>query len=56
VNPVTYMVDLIRHTFGQRAEFALALDVGALVITAVVAFGVTMAVFDPEQRFVGRSR
>jgi ABC-2 type transport system permease protein len=54
VNPVTYMVDLIRHTFGQPAEFALSLDVGALVVTATVAFGVTMLVFDPEQRFVGR--
>jgi ABC-2 type transport system permease protein len=55
VNPVTYMVDLVRHTFGQPAEFALSLDVGALAITAAVAFGVTLVVFDPEQRFVGRT-
>jgi hypothetical protein len=40
----------------QPAEFALSLDVGALVIAGVVAFGVTMTVFDPEQRFVRRSR
>jgi ABC-2 type transport system permease protein len=54
VNPVTYMVDLIRHTFGQPAEFALSLDVGALVVAAAVAFAVTMVLFDPEQRFVGK--
>jgi ABC-2 type transport system permease protein len=54
INPVTYMVDLIRHTFGQPAEFALTLDVGALVIAAVGAFGLTAMLFDPEQRFVGR--
>lgn len=53
-NPVTYMVDLIRHTFGQPAEFALRLDVAALVITAVVAFGLTGVLFDPEQRFAGK--
>jgi ABC-2 type transport system permease protein len=53
-NPVTYMVDLIRHTFGQRGEFALELDVAALVVTAVVAFGLTGLLFDPEQRFVGK--
>jgi ABC-2 type transport system permease protein len=27
VNPVTYMVDLMRHAFGQHAEFALRFDV-----------------------------
>ncbi len=53
-NPVTYMVDLIRHTFGQRGEFPLELDVAALVVTAVVAFGLTGLLFDPEQRFVGK--
>jgi len=54
VNPVTYMVDLIRHTFGQRGEFPLGRDVAALVIAAVVAFGLTALLFDPEQRFVGK--
>jgi ABC-2 type transport system permease protein len=53
-NPVTYMVDLIRHTFGQPAEFALARDIGALVITAVAAFALTVLLFDPEQRFVAK--
>jgi len=54
VNPVTYMVDLVRHTFGQPAEFALSLDVAALAAAATVAFGVTVVLFDPEQRFVGK--
>jgi hypothetical protein len=48
------MVDLIRHTFGQPGEFALELDVAALVVTAVVAFALTGMLFDPEQRFVGK--
>lgn len=54
VNPVTYMVDLMKHAFGQRPEFALASDVGALAATTVIAFGLTALLFDPEQRFVGR--
>ena len=54
VNPVSYMVDLMRHGFGQHAEFDLRLDLGALIATAVVAFGLTALLFDPEQRFVGR--
>jgi ABC-2 type transport system permease protein len=56
VNPVTYMVDLMRHAFGQAAEFPLATDVAALIGAAVVAFGLTALLFDPEQRFVGRKR
>jgi ABC-2 type transport system permease protein len=54
VNPVTYMVDLMRHAFGQAPEFSLLGDVIALVATAVIAFGLTALLFDPEQRFVGR--
>jgi len=54
VNPVTYMVDLMRHAFGQAPEFSLTADVTALVATAVIAFGLTALLFDPEQRFVGR--
>jgi ABC-2 type transport system permease protein len=54
VNPVSYMVDLMRHAFGQRAEFDLRLDLVALIGTAVLAFGLTALLFDPEQRFVGK--
>jgi ABC-2 type transport system permease protein len=53
LNPVTYQVDLMRHAFGQPAEFGTGQDVLVLVGTMVVAFGVTVLVFDPEQRFVG---
>jgi ABC-2 type transport system permease protein len=57
VNPVTYMVDLMRQALGQRGEFALATDVGALAISTVAAFVLTALLFDPEQRFVrGRPR
>ena len=54
VNPVTYMVDLMRHAFGQAPEFTLSADVTALAATALVAFGLTALLFDPEQRFIGR--
>jgi ABC-2 type transport system permease protein len=56
VNPVTYQVDLMRHAFAQQAEFPLNVDVLALVGAAVLAFGLTALLFDPEQRFVGRGR
>ena len=52
VNPVTYQVDLMRHAFGQPAEFAAGTDVLVLAGVAVVAFGLTALLFDPEQRFV----
>jgi ABC-2 type transport system permease protein len=56
VNPVTYQVDLMRHAFGQPAEFEAGRDVLMLVGAAAVAFGLTALLFDPEQRFVrGRS-
>jgi ABC-2 type transport system permease protein len=54
VNPVTYQVDLMRRAFGQPAEFPLRVDVLVLVGVAVLAFGLTALLFDPEQRFVGR--
>jgi ABC-2 type transport system permease protein len=54
VNPVTYQVDLMRHAFGQPAEFATALDLAVLGIFAVVLFGLTAMLFDPEQRFVSK--
>jgi len=56
VNPVTCQVDLIRHAFGQPAEFAAGTDVLAQVVWMLLAFGLTVLLFDPEQRFVGRKR
>jgi ABC-2 type transport system permease protein len=54
INPVSYQVDLMRHAFGQPAEFSVATD--ALVLTAALAvlFALTALLFDPEQRFIGR--
>lgn len=54
INPVTYQVDLMRHAFAQPAEFPLRVDVLVLAGVAVLAFGLTALLFDPEQRFVGR--
>lgn len=54
INPVTYQVDLMRHAFGQPAEFGVVTDVVVLVAAAVVVFAVAGLLFDPEQRFIGR--
>jgi ABC-2 type transport system permease protein len=56
LNPVTYQVDLMRHAFGQPAEFGLEVDMLVLLGVTAAAFGMTAALFDPEQRFVGRGR
>jgi ABC-2 type transport system permease protein len=53
INPVTYQVDLMRHAFHQPAEFTVARGVLALAVAAMLAFGLTALLFDPEQRFVG---
>jgi ABC-2 type transport system permease protein len=53
VNPVTYQVDLMRHAFGQPAEFGVPLDVAVLVSATLVLFGLACLLFDPEQRFIG---
>ena len=55
VNPVTHMVDLMRHAFGQPAEFSPAASAGMLLATAAVAFAVAALLFDPEQRFIRRA-
>ena len=55
VNPVTYHVDLMRHAFDQPVEFRATTCVLVLAATIVAAFGLTAALFDPEQRFVGRA-
>ncbi|HEU5303584.1 MAG TPA: ABC transporter permease [Gemmatimonadales bacterium] len=54
VNPVTYQVDLMRHAFGQPVEFGVKTDALVLGLAAVVLFGVTALLFDPEQRFITR--
>jgi len=51
VNPVTYQVDLMRHAFGQPAEFSAAADLMAQLIAIALAFALTALLFDPEQRF-----
>lgn len=53
-NPVTYQVDLMRHAFGQPAEFPAGVDVGVLGAVTVVIFGLACLLFDAEQRFIGR--
>ena len=56
INPVTYQVDLMRHAFGQRAEFPVATDALVLAAAALVTFAVAGLLFDPEQRFIGRQQ
>ncbi|MDQ3221888.1 MAG: ABC transporter permease [Gemmatimonadota bacterium] len=56
INPVTYQVDLMRHAFGRPTEFALATDVLVLTGSALVLLALAALLFDPEQRFIGRSR
>jgi ABC-2 type transport system permease protein len=56
LNPVTYAVDLMRLALGQPAEFDALRSVMVLVVTTVVAFLLTAAIFDPEQRVVFRPR
>ena len=55
-NPVTYQVDLMRHAFGQPAEFTAAVDLAVLGIFGVALFGLTALLFDPEQRFAREGR
>ena len=55
-NPVTYAVDLMRHTMRQPAEFGVGRDVAVLLGVTAAAFILTALLFDPEQRFVGRAR
>ena len=56
VNPVTYQVDLMRYAFGQPTEFGLTTDILVLTASALVLLGLAALLFDPEQRFIGRSR
>src|SRR5262249_43356951 len=54
INPVTYAVDLMRHAMGQQAEFTAGTDVLFQLGAAAGCFILTVVIFDPEQRFVGR--
>ena len=54
-NPVSYQVDLMRHAFGQPTEFAARTDLLVLLAVILVLFALTCLLFDPEQRFIGRS-
>lgn len=56
LNPVTYAVDLTRAALGQVAEFSVSYSLTVLGLTTLVAFALTVVLFDPEQRFVLRSR
>jgi ABC-2 type transport system permease protein len=55
-NPVSYQVDLMRHAFGQPAEFSIGTDVLVLVSATLGLFAVTCLLFDPEQRLVALRR
>jgi ABC-2 type transport system permease protein len=54
INPVTYAVDLMRHALGQPAEFAAGTDAAVQIGAALACFLLTVVLFDPEQRFIGR--
>jgi ABC-2 type transport system permease protein len=56
LNPVSYAVDLMRLVLGQPAEFGALRSIIVLSTTTVLAFCLTALIFDPEQRFVLRSR
>jgi ABC-2 type transport system permease protein len=55
LNPVTYAVDLMRLAVGQPAEFSATWSIGILSAATLVVFGLTALVFNPEQRFIGRT-
>lgn len=55
-NPVTYMVDLVRHALGQPAEFGFTGDLAILAAATVLAFALAVLLFDPERRLIGRRR
>ena len=55
LNPVTYMVDLIRHALGRAPEFALGTDLLVLGLSGGAALAAAGLLFDPEQRILGRT-
>jgi ABC-2 type transport system permease protein len=56
INPISYAVDLTRTALGQGAEFPALRSLSVLLVTIGLAFILTLVIFDPEQRFVGRKR
>ena len=54
INPVTHMVELVRHALGQATEFTLTHNLVVLGCFGVASFILASLLFDPEQRFVGR--
>ncbi|MDA1093853.1 MAG: hypothetical protein O3A25_11390 [Acidobacteria bacterium] len=56
LNPVSYIVDLMRHALGHPTEFAAGFSVLVLAATIVLGFAATAVVFDPEQRLIRRAR
>jgi ABC-2 type transport system permease protein len=56
MNPVSYAVDLMRAALGQPAEFGATRSILVLVAITVLAFLLTMLIFDPEHRFMVRDR
>lgn len=54
INPVSHAVDIMRHALGQPTEFGITLSLVTLGATIVLAFTLTMVIFDPEQRFMFR--
>ncbi len=56
INPVSYAVDLVRSTLGQPAEFSVTGSLLVLSATIVLAFALTVFLFDPEQRSVSLHR
>jgi ABC-2 type transport system permease protein len=54
LNPVSYAVDVMRSALGQPAEFPLTRSLVILGATILITFGLTVLIFDPEQRFTFR--
>jgi ABC-2 type transport system permease protein len=54
LNPVSYAVDLMRAALGEPSEFGIMQSIVVLSATTVLAFAVTVWIFDPEQRLIGR--
>ena len=50
VNPISYAVDLTRAALGQGAEFAVVRSLCFLAGAIVVAFILTLVIFDPERK------
>jgi ABC-2 type transport system permease protein len=56
LNPVSYAVDLTRLAVGQPAEFDATRSLLAIGGTILIAFSLTIIIFDPEQRFTFRQQ